>query len=107
MCARACDSCLLQKLKGLKILRLMRLTKLLRLARIKDVFKRQEDVLLPFLSSFKLIGVISGMLLVSHFFCCMWYMVGDDVKDEEGKVITKGWISHFTLKENWTNETQL
>ena len=48
------------------------LAKMLRIARIKRIMQQQEDTLLPLISSFKLVAILMGMLLVSHFFGCIW-----------------------------------
>ncbi len=75
--------------KMLKILRAIRIAKLLRLTRLKRIL-HSNYLIKQWTGSTKLFRAIFTAVVVTHFYCCLWYFIGDR---------ENGWVPKFFPKD--------
>lgn len=75
--------------KMLKILRAVRIAKLLRLTRLKRILQ-SNYLIKQWTGSTKLFRAVFTAVATTHFYCCLWYFIGDR---------ENGWVPKFFPKD--------
>eukprot|EP01048_Picozoa_sp_COSAG05_P006509 COSAG05_NODE_424_length_9929_cov_25.816378_6_plen_845_part_00 len=98
--------------KVIRLLRLARMLKLLRLARINRLMQKYEEIVFKIKNSLKLLRIVFVMVIVGHWMCCLWYLIGSleldpEDLDADGNML-EGWVwQFFDGPLRFENQTQI